>query len=257
MAAHSSKVSAALGLSIRLAGLVLFVYGLLIFGDLGAGVLKGRDAGYIVTPYIWDSSSGWPTNGLIAFEGLLMGLAGLFIVRLRPKESDFSRELPYAWPLLRALTDTLIVFFAACLTWEILLYALMPGVMYMQVIQYFAGIGISNWFVLNLSAIVLALLTVIRLRGVLFGWLPNWSTPGKFTLASGLLSLSGGAAVLAVASWLASYYDMAEALVRVSCSEECSLMGASDLVAESVGVVLILLGAMVSVERLLPRDATV
>ena len=243
-------------LSAKLAAFALFVYGLIVFADLGAGQLKGGGA-YVVSPYIWASNSGWPFNGLQAFQGLLMALAGFFVLRYKPRANDISSEISYVWPSLRAFLDTLILFFVLCLTWEVLLSAYEPGTMYMQVIQYLDGTGISNMFVMNLSAIMLALLSAFKLRSFLFGWLPPWLTPKRSTLGFGLLCLSIGAVVFAVALYLANSSNIVSNLVEpsfLSCNEECYFAGTLDLAGGGVGAILALVGVIVLMERLFPRE---
>jgi uncharacterized membrane protein len=250
-------LDSAIVLSAKLAALALFVYGLIVFADQGAGELMKRGAAYVVSPYIWDSSFAWPEAGFVAFQGLLMALTGFFVLRLKPKKSDFSSEISYAWPFLRALLDTLILFFALCLTWEVLLSIYEPGTMYMQVIQYLYGTGISNVLVMNFSAIMLAFLSAFKLRSLLFGWLPPRLTPKSFTLGSGFLSLSLGVVIFVIALYSANSLNVVSILTQphyFSCNEECYFVGTLDLVGMGVGAILALIGAIVSVERLFPRE---
>ena len=247
-------------LSVKLAALALLVYGLIVFADLGAGELIKRRVDYVVSPYIWGSSVAWPEAGFMALLGLLIALAGFFVLRFKPKKSDFSGEISHLWPSLRALLDTLILFFALCLTWEVLLSIYEPGTMNMQVIQYLDGLGISNIFVMNLSAIMLVFLSAVKLRNPLFGWLPRWPTPRRFTLGFGFLSLSLGAVISVITFYLASSLIVSILTQGTlaqpryfSCNEECYLVGTLDLAAGSVGAVLALVGVIVSTERLFPR----
>jgi drug/metabolite transporter superfamily protein YnfA len=241
----------------KLAASALFVYGFIAFADLGAGELAHGGGAYIVSPYIWGSHGGWPLQGLWAFEGLLMALTGFFVLRFKPKESDLPSEIPYVWPFVRAFFDTLILFFAVCLTWEVLLSICEPDTMYMQIIQFLAGTGISNTFVMNLSAIMLILLMAFKLRSFLFGWLPPWLSPKGFPLGFGFLSLCLGVVIIVVAFSLANSSNVVSVLAQpryFSCNEECYFAGTADLVGGIVGVFLALLGLIVSMERLFSRE---
>jgi hypothetical protein len=242
-------------LSAKLAAMALFVYGLIVFTDQAAGALMKGLVAYVVSPYIWGSSWAWPLNGFVAFQGLLMTLTGFFALRFKSKKSDISSEISYVWPFLRAFLDALILFFALCLTWEVLLSVYEPGAMYMQVIQYLNGTGISNTLVMNFSAVMLALLSVFKLRSLLFGWLPPWLSPKRFTLGFGLLSLSIGSVIFVIALYLANSFNMVSILAQPrNFSEECYFLGTSDLAGVGVGAILALVGAIVSTERLFPRE---
>jgi hypothetical protein len=246
-------------LSVKLAALALFVYGLIVFADQGAGELIKGGVAYVVSPYIYGSSLAWPLAGEEAFQGLLMALAGFFVLRFKSKESDFSPEPSYLWPFLRAFLDTLILFFAWCLTWEVLLSMFKPGMMYIQVIQYLLATGISNTFVMSLSAIMLILLSAFKLRSFLFSWLPPWLTSKGFTLGFGILSLSLGVVVFVTALYLANSFNIASLLARprdFSCNEACYFACTLDLVGEGAGAVLAFVGVIVSIERLFPREPT-
>jgi hypothetical protein len=247
-------------LSVKLVASALLVYGFIVFADQGAGELTKRSVGYFISPYIWGSSVAWPEAGFQALLGLLMALAGFFVLRFKPKKSDFSGEISYLWPSLRAFLDTLILFFALCLTWEVLLSIYEPGTMNMQVIQYLDGLGISNIFVMNLSAIMLVFLSAFKLRNSLFGWLSRWLTSKGFTLGFGFLSLSLGAVISVITFYLANSLIVSiltQGTVAqpryFSCDEQCYLVGTLDLAAGSVGAVLALVGVIVSTERLFPR----
>lgn len=244
-------------LSAKVAAFVVFVYGLIVFADQGAGQLFKGGVAYVVSPYIWGSNNTWPLAGGWAVVGLVMAMIGFLVLRFSSRQSDFSSDIPYFWPFLRALVDTLILFFALCLTWEILLSYYEPTLMFMQVIQYLDGTGITNNFVLNFSAIMLVLLWTFKLRSRLFRWLPSWVTSRKFTLRFGALSLSVGLALFVTAIYMANSSNIVGILSQppyISCSEECYFVGTLDLAGGVVGVIFVVVGLLVSMERLLARE---
>lgn len=246
-----------IALSAKLAALALFVYGLIIFADQAAGQLITGRVAYVVSPFIWGSSWDWLGAGAIAFDGLLMASAGFLALRFKPKRSDSTNEFAYLWPFLRALLDTLILFFTFCLTWELLLFTYEPDTMYMQVIVPLRGSVISNMFVMNFSAIMLALLSGLKLRRFLLGWLPPWPTSKRFALSFGLLSLSLGTVIFVIAFYLANSFGTVSTLAYpryFSCDEECYFVSTLDLTLGGIGAILVLVGAIVSIERLLPRE---
>lgn len=249
----------AIALSAKLAAWALFVYGLIVFSDQAAGELIKGGVAYFVSPYIWGSGVPWPLAGSMALLGLLGALIGFFVLRFKSREEDFTSEASYVWPLLRAFIDTSILFFAICLTWEVLLSIHKPGMMYIQVIQTLNGTGMTNMLVMDSSAIMLVLLAAFKMRHVLFGWLPPWLTSKRFTLGFGFLSLSLGAAILVIALHLASSFNVVNILAQpryLSCNEECYFAGTLDLVAGCVGAVLAIVGLIASTERLIQREPT-
>lgn len=253
------KVLAAVELTARVGGLFLFVYGLAVFADQGAGELIKRGVAYFVSPYIWGSNFTWPRAGFIAFEGLMASLFGFFVVRFKPRQSDSTSEISHFWPFMRAFNDTLVLFFGLCVVWEALLSVYEPHAMYIQVIQYLYGTGITNYFVLNFSLAMLVVVGVFRLRGVLFVWLPPAVSPKKLTLGFGLLTLAAGAAILTTSVILADSYNVVGTLAQplyYSCQEKCYLMNTLVFVGLGVGVVMLLAGGIIAMERLFPREPT-
>jgi len=243
----------------RVGGLFLFVYGLAIFVDQGAGELIKRGVAYFVSPYIWGSNFTWPHAGFIAFEGLITSLFGFFVVRFKPRQSDSASEISHFWPFMRAFNDTLVLFFGLCVIWEALLSVYEPHAMYIQVIQYLYGTGITNFFVLNFSLAMLTVVGVFRLRRLLFGWLPLFVSPKKLTLGFGLLILATGAAILTASIFLADSYNVVGVLAQplyYSCQEGCYLMNTFAFVGMGVGVVMLLSGGIITMERLFPREPT-
>ena len=259
MNSQHSKALVAAELTARIGGLFLFVYGLAVFADQGAGELIKRGVAYFVTPYIWGSNFAWPHAGFIAFEGLLMSLLGFFVIRFKPRQSDSASDISHFWPFMRAFNDTLFFFFGLCVLWEGLLSIYEPHAMYIQVIQYLDGTGITNFFVLNFSLAMLAVVAVFRLRGVLFGWLPSAVSPRHLTLGFGLLTFAVGGAVLTVSTYLADSFNVLGVLAQplyYSCTESCYLMNTFDFVGLGVGVLMMIAGGIISMEKMFPRERT-
>ena len=241
----------------KLAALALFVYGFVAFVDQAGGQLLNGGVTYLKSPYIWGSYMGYPLNGFYAFQGLLMALAGFFVIRINPKESDIYGDVSYFWTFLRALVDTLILFFALCLVWEVLLSIYEPAQMYLQVIQFLRGTNLSNTFVMNYSAIMLAVLSVFKLRGSLFGWLQPRLTSKKFNLGFGFMSLSFGTAIFVISLYLANSFNILSILAmpgRFSCNEGCYFVGTLDVAGGGLGVVFAVVGLIVSMERQFSRE---
>jgi len=242
---------------VRIGALALFVYGIIVFADQAAGELILRGVALVVSPYIWGSPSPWPLAGFQAFIGLMWALVGFFVFRLKPAESDFRSEMSYFWTILRALEDVVTLFFGLCLVWEILLLIYEPSAMYLQVIQFLAGTGISNMFVMNFSGIMLTFIVVFRLRGRFLHRFPPWMFPEKSTLRFGLLALLVGALTFFVALSLAQSFNFVNVLSQprtFSCREECFFSATLDLTMAGLGAVALIVGAITSMERLFPRE---
>lgn len=255
--------------SAKLVGLLLFVYGLIVFANEGAGELLIGGVALVVSPYIWGSSWAWPGCGVAASQGLLLALTGFFVLRLKTKRSDFASEVGYVWPFLRAILDTLILLFAWCLTWEVLLSIFEPGAGYLGVTEFFYSAGVTNTFVMYFSAIMLPLLSAFKLgsylreRGRLGTLGEAWRrlvpkvVSRRFTLSIALLSLSLGAVILLIAFYFANPFNILDTFNGFFyCNEECYFMGTLDFVGAGVGAILMVVGAVASIELLLPGEAT-
>lgn len=237
---------------------MLFVYGLIVFVDQTAGQLENTGKGLLVSPYIWASNVSWPTNGFLAFGGLLMALTGFFFLCLKAERSRDPNGAIITH-LLRTVADTLILFFAVCLCWELFLSTLQPETMKLQIIQLLSGTGISNIFVLNFSAISLPIMLAIKMRGSIVRWLSRWPIPRKLASNPGLSYLSFGALTAAVAFEVANSFNTFTAISQpISyCGEICYFIGTLDLVGGIAGVILSGIGIMVLTERLFPRERIV
>ncbi len=243
----------------RVAGILLLAYGLLVFGDQGAGELKTGGKALFSNLFIYGSAVRWPAAGFEALQGLVLALVGVFILRLKPRDRDPS-ELSSLWMVMDAGADSLTFFFGVCFVWVILVYVREPGELGAQVIQYLYGTPITNILVFNLSAIMLALLGVYRARRRVFRWLPSWFATGAEGLRFGTALVCLGVLILAAATYAGISIDSFGVLLKPlgsACSEGCYFVSTSDLVAAGVGAVMFLVGTIVSTERLFPRERQV
>jgi hypothetical protein len=242
---------------VRLVALAFLVYGLIIFANEGAGELFARGNAFVVSQFIWGSSWVWPDSGVAASVAFLMAMTAFFIIRFKPKDTDFSSEIDYVWTFLRALFDTLLLSLAWCLAWTVSVFIFEPIAMSEQLTEYLLGTGITNTFVMYFSAMMLGLLWALKLRRQLFGWLPPFPTSRRFNLGIRLLPLSLGAVIFRIAlSYTNPFYFLGlTANGYVYCYGDCYSRLAYVGVGWVSGLLLMLVGAMTLIENLFPSKA--
>lgn len=75
----------------------------------------------------------------------------------------------------------------------------------------------------------------------------------RFTLGSGLLS--SGAVIFAIALYLSNpYYILDQFNGYFLCDQECYFKGMLDFIGAAVGAIFMLVGAMILIEWLFPRE---
>ncbi len=245
----------------KLLGLIIFAYGFVVFADEATSelidqglVFKGNAV--IKSSLILGSYWGWPGSGVAASYGVAMALFGFCLLRLRTPPSDVDFYEDYVRPALNSMFDAATLFCGWCLAWTLLLSVFQPGAMTEQVTEYLYGSGITNTFVMYASAIAVASLMVLRYRSRLFGWVPPLPSGRRFTAAVGLGCLCGGIAIIVV---LLNYFNpflwLTLSTAGLVCSPGCQAELTLDLVGWVSGCIFVLLGLIISVEELLPRES--
>ncbi|MGD0146659.1 MAG: hypothetical protein ABSB53_07405 [Nitrososphaerales archaeon] len=247
--------------SVRLVGLAVFLYGFIVFADEGAGEFWAHGNAFVISPFIWGSSWGFPHSGFAAFEGLLIALTGFFVLSLR--ESDVLNEVDMTSTLFWALIDTLILFFTWCLAWTLLVLKIEPAFMTLQVTQFIRSTGfeVSNIFVMYFSAVTLVLLFAFRLGSILIErGILSVNLSRRSTLGIGLLVLALGVVIFGIAFNYSNPLRLMDVAGKgpnayISCSEACYSRFELAFSEWLSAALLTLVGTIISVECLFPREA--